>query len=309
MTERLAMFRQPQRTSTWWRSAPRTRPRGGTPRGRAGRRSRPGSRCETSASAVRRRHRIADPPALEDHDARAPLRRVVRREEAHHAASDDDEVARRLQPAGALRRRRSIPGAACRRAPPCRCPSATAAASRRGSRRRASRCPAACDGRATRRSRTSPPRRAEPQRRATDDEALLDDLPLHHRDRTPRDVWSWKPVSLPFVHVITHTSTCLSRHSCSKWRSGVPWRTSPRQVSGSAAIRVTSSRSSVRSRALMPRPPPRRRSAAARVALAHRDVHRFAERQRRGRDDGAIGAVHELVDADLAHHASMARSP
>ena len=59
--------------------------------------------------------------------------------------------------------------------------------------------------------------------------------------------WSWKPVSLPFAHEITHTSTWSSRQSCSKWRSPVPWRTRDLHCTGSAAIRAASSRSSSRS--------------------------------------------------------------
>ena len=117
--------------------------------------------------------------------------------------------------------------------------------------------------------------------------------------------WSWKPVSLPFVHEITHTSTWSSRHSCSKWRSGVPWRTSAAPRSGSAAIagdqiaqlgavEVAAHAGDLHGRA----------APSSRAGLRSRSAARTASpsAQLAGRDDGPVGAEDELVDADLAHH-------
>ena len=128
----------------------------------------------------------------------------------------------------------------------------------------------------------------------------------------PRETsWSWKPVSLPFVHVITQTSTWSSRQSCSKWRSAVAWRTSARHVSGSAAMRRTSSRSSSRSRSrwrrsgsrtLMRRPPWRGAQQPRRVARAQRGLDRVAERELGGPRRRGGRSRDELVDADLAQH-------
>ena len=49
--------------------------------------------AKRARAAERRRHRIADPPALEHDDPPDPLRRVIRREQTHDAASDHEEVA------------------------------------------------------------------------------------------------------------------------------------------------------------------------------------------------------------------------
>ena len=94
MTERLAMFMQPQRTSTSvavWRLELAPQAEGLVREPRVARVE--VVVAERAGPAVGRGHRIADPPALEDDDARAPLGRVVGGEAAHHAAADDDEVA------------------------------------------------------------------------------------------------------------------------------------------------------------------------------------------------------------------------
>ena len=71
---------------------------------------------------------------------------------------------------------------------------------------------------------------------------------------------------------------------------------------------MTRSRSSARSRSrrrrrdLMPRLLAAALSSRCGVALAQRGAHRVAERQLAVRDDGPVGAEHELVDADLAQH-------
>ena len=49
--------------------------------------------AKRARTTERRRHRIADPPALEHDDPPDPLRRVIRREQPHDAASDHEEVA------------------------------------------------------------------------------------------------------------------------------------------------------------------------------------------------------------------------
>ena len=49
--------------------------------------------AKRARATERRRHRIADPPALEHDDPPDPLRRVIRREQPHDAASDHEEVA------------------------------------------------------------------------------------------------------------------------------------------------------------------------------------------------------------------------
>jgi hypothetical protein len=49
-------------------------------------------------AAVRRGHRVSDAPALEDDDARRPLRGVIGGEQAHHTAADDHEIVQSRQP-------------------------------------------------------------------------------------------------------------------------------------------------------------------------------------------------------------------
>ena len=179
------------------------------------------------------------------------------------------------------------PLAACRPARRRRSPSATAAASRRGSRPPARRGPVASGARGTRRSRTR--RRRGGGARAAHRRvrgAPRSPRPRRRRRRRIETSWSWKPVSLPLVHVMTQTSTCSSRQSCSKARSAVPWRTSARHRCGSAAICATSSRS----------------SCPVEVAAGH------ARGQQPGRDCAAQGDAHRIAERQLGARRPTGRS-
>ena len=149
--------------------------------------------AERAGTAVGGRHRITDTPPLQRDDPREPLRGVVGREQAHHAASDDDEIGFHRLPRALGRAELLDVGD---RPPEQRSVEVHGVAAHPAQRRRVG---VDRDGRGVAvlahavdvgRVEVEHVARAmaEPAGRATQHEALLDELALHDGDRAARDV-------------------------------------------------------------------------------------------------------------------------